>query len=139
MSKQTSILLSAENTGKLSLALYAIRGRAKVFPSAFELVAAAERAEKRLSNAGVALSKRAGCHYAYREAGPMAKSYKYRKTVVSYSLKRTAKGWVVVNAGNENVSPKQAVIDRIDLTARAKEAVLRAAMSGFGEIPAKAA
>jgi hypothetical protein len=142
MSKHTNITnipLSAENTGELTLALDTIMGRSKVFPTAIELVAAADRAEGRLSKAGVALSNRAGCTYSFREAGPTANAYKYKKTVSAFSLKRTARGWFVVTTGNEEVYPKQAVIDRIDLTAKAKDAVLRAAMAGFGEIPAKAA
>lgn len=139
MSKLTAILLTAENAAELTAALDAIKGRAKVSPTAIELVAAAERAEGRLSKAGVALSNRAGCTYAFREAGPTANAYKYKKTVVSYSLKRTGRGWFVVTAGNEDVYPKQGGVDRIDLTAKAKEAVVRTALNGFGEIFAKAA
>ncbi len=139
MSKITSILLSRENAAELTLALDAIKGRAKVFPTATEILDAAERAEGRLHGAGVALSNRAGCVYSYREAGPTANSYRYAKKVSAFSLKRTARGWFVVAAGGEDVYPKQGGIDRIDLTAKAKDAVLRAAMAGFGEIPAKAA
>jgi len=137
--KLSAILLSRENAAELATALDAIKGRAKVFPTATELLDAAERAEGRLNGAGVALSNRAGCLYAYCEAGPTANAYKYRKTVIAFSLKRTAKGWFVVSAGNDEVYPKQGVVDRIDLTLKAKEAVLRAALRGFGEIPAKAA
>jgi len=137
--KLNAILLSRENAAELATALDAIKGRAKVFPTATELLDAAERAEGRLHGAGVALSNRAGCLYAYREAGPTANSYKFKKTVTAFCLRRTAKGWFVVSAGSDEVYPKQGVLDRIDLTAKAKEAVVRAALAGFGEIPAKAA
>jgi len=139
MSKITSILLIDENAAELTLALHELKGRAKVYPTAPELLDAAKRAEGRLSKAGVALSNRGGCVYSYREAGPTANAYKYKKTVLAYSLRRTAKGWFVVSAGSEDVYPKQGVLDRVDLTVKAREAVLRAAMTGFGEIPAKAA
>ena len=86
MSKLTAILISAENAAELRLALDTNRGRAKVFPMAFEIIAAAERAEKRLSAAGVAASSRAGCVYTHCEAGPTAKAYKYKKTVMQVSF-----------------------------------------------------
>lgn len=140
MSKLTSILLSYENTADLTLALNALKGHAKVFATAAVLLAAAaERAEGSLSKAGVALSNRAGCLYAYREAGSTATSYLCWKTVLAYSLKRTARGWFVVTAGNEYVYPKKRPLDRIYLTAKAKAAVVRAALNGFGVIPTKAA
>ncbi|MFF9550865.1 hypothetical protein [Methylobacterium fujisawaense] len=139
MSKLNSILLSRENATELTLALHELKGRAKVFPTAAVLIAAAERAEGRLSRAGIARSNRAGCLYAYRGAGSTSTSYQCWKTVLAYSMKRTAWGWFVVTAGNEYVYPKKQLLDRIDLTAKAKAAVLRAAMAGFGEIPAKAA
>jgi hypothetical protein len=139
MSKLTSIPLIDENATELTLALRELKGRAKVFPTAAVLIAAAERAERRLSRAGIARSNRVGCLYAYRGAGSTATSYQCWKTVLAYSMKRTARGWLVVTAGNEYVYPKKQFLDRIDLTAKAKAAVLRAAMAGFGEIPAKAA
>ncbi|CAO4164959.1 MULTISPECIES: hypothetical protein [Methylobacteriaceae] len=135
----SSIVLLPEHLDDLAAALDAIKGRAKVFPTAGQIIAAAERAEQRLDDAGVAYSNRVGCLYAFREAGPTASSYKYRKTVISFALKRTAKGWFVTSAGSEEVHPKQSKLDRVDLTAKAKEAVLRAALRGFGELPAKAA
>lgn len=138
MSKINSILLIDENAAELTLALHELKGRAKVFPTAAVLIAAAGRAEGRLSRAGIALSNRAGCLYAYRGAGSTATSYQCWKTVLAYSIKRTARGWFVVTAGNEYVYPKKGLLDRIDLTAKAKAAVVRAALNGFGEVPAKA-
>ncbi|GEL41907.1 hypothetical protein MEX01_24980 [Methylorubrum extorquens] len=135
----SSIVLVPEHRDELAAALDAIKGRAKINPTAGQIIDAAERAEQRLYGAGVANTNRVGCTYSFREAGPTASSYKYRKTVTSFALKRTAKGWVVTSAGAEEVYPKQGVLDRIDLTANAKAAVLRAALAGFGEIPAKAA
>lgn len=135
----TSIVLVPEHLYELAAALDAIKGRAKVHPTASQIIDAAERAEQRLYDAGVAGAYRVGCHYTFREAGPTANAYKYRKTVVAFALKRTAKGWVVTSAGSEEVYPKQGVLSRIDLTANAKAAVLRAALRGFGELPAKAA
>lgn len=137
--KFSSIVLVPEHLDELAAALDAIKGRAKVFPGAAQIVDAAERAEQRLHDAGVAGAHRVGCAYSHREAGPTANAYKYKKTVTAFSLRRTAKGWVLVSAGSEEVYPKQGKVDRIDLTANAKAAVLRAALRGFGELPAKAA
>lgn len=133
------IILVPEHRAELATALDAIKGRAKVHPTADRIIDAAERAEQRLDDAGVANTNRVGCTYSHREAGPTASSYKYKKTVTSFALRRTAKGWVVTAAGSEEVHPKQGKVDRIDLTAKAKDAVLRAALRGFGELPAKAA
>ena len=135
----SSIVLVPEHRDELAAALDAIKGRAKVHPTASQIINAAERAEQRLDDAGVANSNRTGCVYAFREPGPTANAYRYKKTVVAFSMRRTARGWVLVSAGSDEVHPKQGVVDRIDLTAKAKEAVLRAALRGFGEIPAKAA
>jgi hypothetical protein len=137
--KFSSIVLLPEHLDDLAAALDAIKGRAKVHPTASQIIDAAERAEGRLDDAGVANTNRVGCLYAFREAGPTANAYKYRKTVVAFSMRRTARGWVLVSAGSDEVHPKQGVLDRVDLTPKAKEAVLRAALRGFGEIPAKAA
>ncbi|MCJ2053560.1 hypothetical protein [Methylobacterium sp. J-070] len=129
-----ALVISAENEAAINEALAALRGRAKVFPDATEILYRAKTLEDRLADAGVAASNRVGCLYSYREAGPTANAYKYCKTVIEFALKRSAKGWTVTHAGNTDVYSKQGKVDRIDLTPKAKEAVLRAAMEGFGKV-----
>ncbi|MCJ2040847.1 hypothetical protein MKK55_18110 [Methylobacterium sp. J-059] len=134
----SSILLDEANYAAVAEALSALRGRSRVFPAAIELIDAASKAERRLEKAGVAISSRPGCTYQFRDAGPSAASYGYKKTVTSFSLKRSAKGWVATHAGNEDVHPKTREINRINLTPKTKHAVVYTALAGFGLLPEKA-
>ncbi len=135
----TDIILVPEHLLELMDVLLPLKGRAKVYPGAGDILNAAGRAEQRLDDAGVANSNRVGCTYEFRGAAPTANAYKYKKAVMAYSLRRTAKGWVLTSTGSEEVYPKQALLDRVNLTPKAKDAVLRAALAGFGETPVKAA
>ena len=133
----SSILLDEANYAAVAEALNALRGRTRVFPVAGELIVAALRAKRRLEEAGVAISSRSGCTFQFRAAGPSAASYGYKKNVTTFSLKRTAKGWVATHAGNEEVHPKTREINRINLTPKAKHAVVHTALAGFGLLPEK--
>jgi hypothetical protein len=135
------IVISRENAALLDEALAAdFRAQGiRKGPAADALIAAASIAEARLTKSGVAVSNRTGCEYEFREAGPWAKAYNNTKKVVAYRIRRTAKGWVVVQAGNDTVHPRQPEINRVVLTAKAKDAVVRTALSPFGLLPQKPA
>ena len=135
----SKILLIEANRVALEEALTALQGRAKVFPSSGDILHWAGDLEARLDAAGVAASNRVGCTYEYRGAGPSANAYKYAKAVIGFEAKRTAKGWFLTDAGNRHVHPKTPVIDKISLTPKAKESVVRAALAPFGTLHPTAA
>ena len=136
----SKILVCPANRAALDEALTALRGTSrKPFPTASDVLLWAADLDDQLASAGVAKTHRVGCQYEYRGAGAYAKAYKYAKSVKGFSLKRTAKGWFLTDAGTKNAYPKQDEIDRISLTQAAKASVINAALAPFGSVPVKAA
>jgi hypothetical protein len=83
-------------------------GRAfKFVYNAAEVVQLALRAERRLERSGLPQADRVGFEATFSHAGPDAKAYKYTATGRSVSLRRTAKGWVLVSIDEISVYPAQ--------------------------------
>ncbi len=136
MATKTSVLITAENTADLADFIKTSAGRTKA-PSVAQIIAASVDAEKRLEDAGVPKTKRVNCRYRYRDAGPWANAYKYKKAVVSFTLHRKREGWVIVEAVGETVYPKSPEADYLLLTPDAKAAVVKAALEPFGFLAPK--
>lgn len=135
----SKILIHEDNRVALDEALTALKGRSKVFPDASDVLLWAGDLDAKLAADGVAVSNRVGCSYEYRGAGPSATAYKYAKAVIGFEAKRTAKGWFLTDAGTRHVHPKQPRIDRITLTEKARDAVVRAALAPYVTVGHRAA
>jgi hypothetical protein len=133
------LLLTAENTDDLTDALRVAKSRMKVFPTASALIEAATRAEQELADAGVAKTNRPGCEYEYRGEGPWAKAYNNTKVVVAFRIRRNTRGWYIAAVGSATVYPRQNEISTVLLTAAARQAVIRKALSPFGTVSASSA
>ena len=131
--KLNTIAIKTDNVTELTEALARVRGASKseAWASIGAIEAAARAAEARLDVAGVPVKSRAGCGYEYVEAGPAAAKYRFKKTVAAFRLSRRASGWFVESYGQVEVFPKTPALDRVVLTAAAKEAVVVHALKPF--------
>jgi hypothetical protein len=83
-------------------------GRAYKFVySSDEVVSLARRAERRLDRMDLPQADRVGFVATFAHAGPTAKAYKFTATGRSVTMRRAAKGWVLVAIDEINIYPQQ--------------------------------
>ena len=92
----------------LVVALYEVNGDAGRFTLTPEsVVEAAVKAEGRLDEARLPQGKRLGFTVRARSAGPAARAYKYSAAGTEVIMRRTKRGWVLVDASRVRVFPTQ--------------------------------
>ncbi len=87
--------------------------------NALDIVELARRAERRLDKMDLTQADRVGFQATFDHKGPWAKAYKYRAVGRSVTMRRTAKGWVLVSLKEIDVYPTQP--ERVTYRATAKQ------------------
>lgn len=137
--KLKPIGLTAESTEELSAALDRIQGTARAdILSVADLFHLTSAAERKLENAGIAASYRAGAMLHVTPSGPSCTAYKYARLGTAVQLERKASGWVLVRAYRTKAWPRQVGRQQLTLTPRQKQHVLKNAMKAHGITTAEA-
>lgn len=127
------IAISNENTEILSEVLARIQGRAHAdILCAADLLHFASAAERKLENAGIAPSYRAGAMLHVTPSGPSCTAYRYARLGTAVQLDRKASAWMLVRAYRINAWPRQVGRQQLTLTHRQKLHVLKHAMKAHG-------
>lgn len=127
--KLKPVAITAENTEELSAALDRIQGTAHAdILSIADLVHLASAAERRLENAGIAASYRAGAILHVTPSGPSCTAYKYARLGTAVQLERKASGWILMRAYRTKAWPRQVGRQKLTLTPRQKMHVLKNTM-----------
>lgn len=134
-----SIAICKENAERLSEALARIRGSAHAdILCADDLLHLAGAAERRLENAGIAASYRAGAVLHVTPTGPSCTAYKYARLGTAVQMERKASAWTLVRAYRTKAWPRQIGRQQLTLTARQKLHVLKNTMKAHGITAAEA-
>lgn len=115
MAKRITIITTADlkNTAsapstELLMAVAAANGNASTFTyGSHAIMELARRAEKRLDSMALPQVDRVGFEAQFSHAGPSAKAYKYSAKGSSVSMRRMAKGWVLLSINEIIVFPTQ--------------------------------
>lgn len=134
-----SIAICKENEEGLSEALARIQGSAHAdILCADDLLLLAGAAERRLENAGIAASYRAGAVLHVTPSGPSCTAYKYARLGTAVQMERKASAWTLVRAYRTKAWPRQIGRQQLTLTARQKLYVLKNTMKAHGITVAEA-
>jgi hypothetical protein len=137
--KLPHIAICKEKLQELSVALAAIQGSARAdILVGDDLLHFAETAERKLEQAGIAASYRAGAALHVTPLGPSCTAYKYPRIGTAVHLERKASGWVLVHASRQKAWPRQQGHQRLTLTTRQKVLALKQAC-GIDAVEARSA
>jgi hypothetical protein len=134
-----SIAICKENTEILAEALARVQGNAHAdILCVDDLLHFAGAAERKLENAGIAASYRAGAILHVTPSGPSCTAYKYARLGTAVQLDRKASAWTLVRAYRTNAWPRQVGRQQLTLTPRQKLHVLKNTMKAHGITVAEA-
>lgn len=126
------ITICKEKLQELSAALATIQGTARAdILVGNDLLHFAEAAERKLEQAGIAASYRAGAALHVTPSGPSCTAYKYARLGTAVHLERKASGWVIVDALRQKAWPRQQGRQQLTLTPRQKQLVLKHVMKAY--------
>ncbi|WP_332715788.1 hypothetical protein [Pelagibacterium mangrovi] len=127
---------SIEENEDLSIAMGFANGNSRSFTyDSWDVIGLARKAEARLDRAGLPQALRVGFEMTATHAGPAAKSYGYTANGSQVTLRRTARGWVLVEAGITGVYP--AADEKIEYRATVQqiEEISRRAVADLKRFP----
>ena len=127
-----SILISAENSGKIQIILDAVQGRAYAnILCSNAILSFATQAEQLLAKIPIAASYRAGSQFTSSPAGPEWRSYSYKRLGTVVHIERRKKGWYLTCIERMSTWPKQAGKETLALTKNQKFMAFYATLRQF--------
>jgi hypothetical protein len=112
-------------------------GRGQNDLSCVEVRAVAKQAEASLEKLGLRKSIRPGARFRFAESGASANAYKYAIPTTLITLRRDARGWLLVEVERVYQQPKAPVIQDVHLS-NDQAAVLDGKLNGYRHLRMKA-
>jgi hypothetical protein len=100
-----------------------------------DIIALAKRAERRLDKARLTQAQRVGFEMSAKHAGPVAKAYKWSVNGGFVKMRRTARGWVLLEYSITRVYPTADQRIEYRATAEQIEAMRRNATADITQFP----
>ena len=125
------IKLDMKNQSAVAAALKAVNGRAESFAvtSIVEILAAAKRAESRLSM--LPKSQWQGIRVYFIPAGPSSRCYKYNAASTRVVIERESSAWFIAGISSTAVSPCDKEVLSIEINSDQAAEIQRRALADF--------